>query len=131
MKKQNLELPLCLQYTDAELRTMTVAQMRDAFAIAEKSGVLEQFTEAFWKNINRVRSEPTPDTIERIVRTLEARKRDLGRRYDAEVRKYNYRHIFVPTLIAIQYNDIEYQIRWLCLNYPVQRTTKAYLLKVC
>ena len=33
---QNLQLPCFLQFTDNELRNMTVAQMRDAFAIAEK-----------------------------------------------------------------------------------------------
>ena len=32
---QNLELPRVLQFTDDELRNMTVAQMRDAFAIAD------------------------------------------------------------------------------------------------
>lgn len=127
---QNLQLPICLQCTDAELRTMTLARMRELFRLANELNVLDKFTETFWKNINRVRSEPTPDMMNRILTTLEARKRDLGRRYDAEVRKYNYRHIFTPTLIAIQYNDIEYQIRWLCINYPLQRNTKAYLLKV-
>ena len=54
---QNLELPRVLQFTDDELRNMTVAQMRDAFAIAENNGVLEQFAEVFWKNINRVRRD--------------------------------------------------------------------------
>ena len=49
---QNLELPRVLQFTDDELRNMTMTQMRDAYAIAEANGVLEQFAEVFWKNIN-------------------------------------------------------------------------------
>ena len=44
---QNLQLPRFLQFTNDELRNMTVAQMRNAFVIAEKKGVLDQFTEVF------------------------------------------------------------------------------------
>ena len=36
---QNLQLPHALQFTDDELRNMTVAQIQDAFVIAEKSGL--------------------------------------------------------------------------------------------
>ena len=80
---QNLELPRVLQFTDDELRNMTMTQMRDAYAIAEANGVLEQFSEVFWKNINRVRSEPSDATVTNVLRTLEDRKRALGRKYDA------------------------------------------------
>lgn len=125
---QNLELPRVLQFTDDELRNMTITQMRDAFAIAEANGVLEQFSEVFWKNINRVRSEPSDATVTNVLRTLEDRKRALGRKYDA-VLKLNPRLPWLADIYAIQYNDIEYQIRWLCINYNVQRHSKAYLLK--
>ena len=128
---QNLELPRVLQFTDDELRNMTILEMRDAFAIAETNGVLEQFVKVFWKNINRVRSEPSDATVTNVLRTLEDRKRALGRKYDA-VLKRNPRLPWLADVYAIQYNDIEYQIRWLCLNYNVQRNSKAYLLKdVC
>ena len=125
---QNLELPRVLQFTDDELRNMTIAQMRDAYKIAENNGVLEQFAEVFWKNINRVRSEPSDATVTNVVRTLEDRKRALGRKYDA-VLQHNPRLSWLADIYAIQYNDIEYQIRWLCINYNVQRHSKAYLLK--
>ena len=125
---QNLELPHALQFTDDELRNMTIAQMRDAFAIAEKSGLLDQFTEVFWKNINRVRSEPSDATVTNVLRTLEDRKRALGRKYDAIVQRHP-RASWLADFYAIQYNDIEYQIRWLCINYNIERHTKAYLLK--
>ena len=125
---QNLELPRVLQFTDDELRNMTIAQMRDAYAIAETNGVLEQFAEVFWKNINRVRSEPSDATVTNVLRTLEYRKRALGRKYDAIV-QCNPRIPWLADIYAIQYNDIEYQIRWLCINYDVQRHSKAYLLK--
>ena len=125
---QNLELPRVLQFIDDELRNMTVAQMRDAYAIAENNGVLEQFAEVFWKNINRVRSEPSDATVTNVVRTLEDRKRALGRKYDA-VLQHNPHLPWLADIYAIQYNDIEYQIRWLCINYNVQRHSKAYLLK--
>lgn len=125
---QNLQLPHALQFTDDELRNMTVAQMHDAFVIAEKSGLLDQFTEVFWKNINRVRSEPSDATVTNVLRTLEDRKRALGRKYDAAVKR-NPRFPWLADSYAIQYNDIEYQIRWLCINYNVQRHSKAYLLK--
>ena len=125
---QNLELPRVLQFTDDELRNMTIAQMRDAYAIAENNGVLEQFAEVFWKNINRVRSEPSDATVTNVLRTLEDRKRALGRKYDA-VLQHNPRLPWLADSYAIQYNDIEYQIRWLCINYNVQRHSKAYLLK--
>ena len=39
---QNLELPRVLQFTDDDLRNMTVADMREAFAIAAQ--VIEDFT---------------------------------------------------------------------------------------
>ena len=125
---QNLELPRVLQFTDDELRNMTIAQMRDAYAIAENNGVLEQFAEVFWKNINRVRSTPSDATVTNVLRTLEDRKRALGRKYDA-VLQHNPRLPWLADIYAIQYNDIEYQIRWLCINYNVQRHSKAYLLK--
>lgn len=125
---QNLQLPRVLQFTDDELRNMTVMQMRNAFIIAEDCGVLKQFTEVFWKNINRVRSEPSDATVTNVLRTLEDRKRALGRKYDA-VSKRDPRHPWFADIYAIQYNDIEYQIRWLCINYNVQRNSKAYLLK--
>ena len=125
---QNLQLPRPLQFTDDELRNMTVAQIRDAFAIAEKNGMLDQFAEAFWRNINRVRSEPSDATVTNVLRTLEDRKRALGRKYDAMVQRHP-RSPWLADFYAIQYNDIEYQIRWLCINYDVQRHTKAYLLK--
>ena len=125
---QNLQLPHALQFTDDELRNMTAAQMQDAFVIAEKSGLLDQFTEVFWKNINRVRSEPSYATVTNVLRTLEAAKRALGRKYDAIV-QHNPRFPWLADICAIQYNDIEYQIRWLCINYNVQRHSKAYLLK--
>ena len=125
---QNLELPRVLQFTDDELRNMTIAQMRDAFAIAEKSGLLDQFTEVFWRNINRVRSEPSDATVTNVLRTLEDRKRALGRKYDMIVQRHP-RLPWLANIYAIQYNDIEYQIRWLCINYDVKRHTKAYLLK--
>ena len=125
---QNLELPRVLQFTDDELRNMTMTQMRDAYAIAEANGVLEQFAEVFWKNINRVRSEPSDATVTNVLRTLEDRKRALGRKYDA-VLQHNPRLPWLADVYAIQYNDIEYQIRWLCINYNVQRQSKAYLLK--
>ena len=128
---QNLQLPRVLQFTDDELRNMTILEMRDAFAIAETNGVLEQFVKVFWKNINRVRSEPSDATVTNVLRTLEDRKRALGRKYDA-VLKRNPRLPWLADVYAIQYNDIEYQIRWLCINYNVQRNSKAYLLKdVC
>ena len=125
---QNLQLPHALQFTDDELRNMTVAQMQDAFVIAEKSGLLDQFTEVFWKNINRVRSEPSDATVANVLRTLEDRKRALGRKYDTAVKR-SPRFPWLADSYAIQYNDIEYQIRWLCINYNVQRHSKAYLLK--
>ena len=125
---QNLELPRVLQFTDDELRNMTIAQMRDAYSIAEANGVLEQFAEVFWKNINRVRSEPSDATVTNVLRTLEDRKRALGRKYDA-VLQHNPRLPWLADIYAIQYNDIEYQIRWLRINYNVQRHSKAYLLK--
>ena len=125
---QNLQLPRFLQFTDDELRDMTVAQMRDAFAIAEKNGLLNQFAEVFWKNVNRVRSEPSSATITNVLRTLEDRKRALGRKYDAVVQR-NPRFPWLADFYAIQYNDIEYQIRWLCINYKLERHSKAYLLR--
>ena len=125
---QNLQLPRVLQFTDDELRNMTIAQMRDAFTIAETNGVLKQFAEVFWKNIHRVRSEPSDATVTNVLRTLEDRKRALGRKYDA-VLQHNPRLPWLADVYAIQYNDIEYQIRWLCINYNVERHSKAYLLK--
>lgn len=125
---QNIQLPYALQFTDDDLRNMTIHSMRDAFIIAEKSGVLEQFTEVFWKNINRVRSNPSDATVTNVLRTLESRKRALGRKYDA-LSQRSPRFPWLASLVAIQYNDIEYQIRWLCINYNVQRHSEAYLLK--
>lgn len=125
---QNLELPRVLQFTDGELRNMTISQMRDAFVIAEANGISEQFARVFWKNINRVRGELSDATVINVLRTLEDRKRALGRKYDALVQR-SPRFPWIADIIALQYNDIEYQIRWLCINYNVQRHSKAYLLK--
>ena len=124
-----LTLPKKYQFTDYELRQMTVEQMKCAFEDAEKDGILNEFADAFWTNAGRARSDPNYITIQNVVNSLEARKRDLGRKYCNTLAKYRNK-AWLATLIAIQYNDVEYQIRWLCLNYKVERESLPYLLEV-
>ena len=123
-------LPNDLQFTDEKLQNMTIAEMRDAFASAEKEGVLDEFTKEFWKNISRVRSKLADATVTNVLRTLEDRKRALGRKYDALLKLKDTLQHWTLTLCAIQYNDLEYQIRWLCNKYALQRRSKPYLLNV-
>lgn len=119
-----------LQFTDEKLQNMTIAEMRDAFAIAEKEGTLDEFTEEFWKNLSRVRSKLADATVTNVLRTLEDRKRALGRKYDILSKSTDKLHPWSLTICAIQYNDLEYQIRWLCNKYALQRRSKPYLMNV-
>lgn len=121
-------LPSVLQFTDDELRVMTLKQMRDAFTVAEKHGVLQQFTDIFWKNVNQVRSEPSDASVTNVLRTLEDRKRAIGRKYDA-IMHCNLRPSWLTDFYAIQYNDLEYQIRWLCDTHHIERHSHPYLLR--
>lgn len=117
-------LPTELQLRDADLVSLSLQKVEYFFELAAKLGVLDQFTKLFWPAFERACSNPDNCSIQRCVELLEERKRTLGRCYD-----HSRDTIISKRFFAMQYNNCEYNIRWLTEQYNCTRTTKPYLLE--
>lgn len=115
------KFPVEVRVTDDDIRTMSISDIQNSFTIAKALLGQDEFTEycaIFWIMVNRVRSNPSNASIQKIVDDLESVKRQLGRQYNSTK----------SISAAIKYNEIEYDIRQLVANYNVKRTSKPYLL---
>ena len=122
-------LPKELQLRDADIASLSTEQAGCYFKLANQLGVREEFGELFYAAMQRV---VNPDTacIQGCVDLLESYKRQMGRRYDRELCARDGKYNWLADLIALQYNKIEYNIRWLTDQYDCVRRTKPYLLEV-
>ena len=119
-------LPDELRPHNYDIRHISLQETEQLFKKADKLGVLDRFAELFWDTMHLARQSKA--SLQEALNLLEEQKRLIGRQYDkmpsntfiSKARK-NY--------TAAKYNEIEYQIRWLCSNCNVQRRSKPYLLK--
>ena len=120
------ELPEILNPSNYDLRHISLKDTEFLFKQAKKLGVLDQFTDAFWTALS-VTKEVKP-SLQEAVNLLEEQKRQLGRKYDKMQSTTNNR--VRKNYVAMKYNEIEYQIRWLVTNFDLYRTSEPYLLEV-
>lgn len=120
------ELPEVLKPSNYDLRHISLKDIEFLFKQAKKLNVLDQFTDAFWTAMS-VTKEVKP-SLQEAVNLLEEQKRQLGRKYDKMQSTTNNR--VRKNYVAMKYNEIEYQIRWLVATFDLYRTSEPYLLEV-
>ncbi len=120
------ELPEILNPSNYDLKHISLKDTEFLFKQAKKLGVLDQFTDAFWTALS-VTKEVKP-SLQEAVNLLEEQKRQLGRKYDKMQSTTNNRAR--KNYVAMKYNEIEYQIRWLVATFDLYRTSEPYLLEV-
>ena len=120
------ELPEILNLSNYDLRHISLKDTEFLFKQAKKLNVLDQFTDAFWTALS-VTKEVKP-SLQEAVNLLEEQKRQLGRKYDKMQSTTNNR--VRKNYVAMKYNEIEYQIRWLVATFDLYRTSEPYLLEV-
>ena len=120
------ELPEVLNPSNYDLRHISLKDTEFLFKQAKKLNVVDEFADKFWTAMS-VTKEVKP-SLQECVYLLEEQKRQLGRKYDKmrsgdnnKVRR-NY--------VAIKYNEIEHQIRWLVATFDLYRISEPYLLEV-
>lgn len=120
------ELPEILNPSNYDLKHISLKDTEFLFKQAKKLNVLDQFTDAFWTALS-VTKEVKP-SLQEAVNLLEEQKRQLGRKYDKMQSTTNNR--VRKNYVAMKYNEIEYQIRWLVATFDLYRTSEPYLLEV-
>lgn len=115
------KFPKECQYDDTVIENMTIQELSATFHKVKNilcGDELQKWQVCMWSAIMRIRSNPNRISIEKVVRDLELQKRTITNNY--------YRSHSIHS--AIRHNEIEYDIRWLCRQYEIKRTTKQYLL---
>ena len=120
------ELPEVLKPSNYDLRHISLKDTEFLFKQAKKLNVLDQFTDAFWTAMS-VTKEVKP-SLQEAVNLLEEQKRQLGRKYDKM--QSTTSNLVRKNYVAMKYNEIEYQIRWLVATFDLYRTSEPYLLEV-
>lgn len=120
------ELPEVLKPSNYDLRHISLKDTEFLFKQAKKLNVLDQFADAFWTALS-VTKEAKP-SLQEAVNLLEEQKRQLGRKYDKMQSTTNNR--VRKNYVAMKYNEIEHQIRWLVATFDLYRTSEPYLLEV-
>ena len=124
---QWMALPEELRPSNYDLKHISLQDTELLFKKADKLGVLDQFAELFWNAISLARQEKS--SLQEAVNLLEEQKRQIGRQYDkmpsntfvSQARKH---------YVAVKYNEIEHQIRWMVSTFKLNRTSEPYLLEV-
>lgn len=124
---QWMALPEELRPTNYDLQHITLQETEALFKKANKMGCLDQFTGLFWDSVSLARADKP--SLQECLNLLEEQKRLIGRQYDKMPH-----NTFVSQArrhyIAVKYNEIEHQIRWLVDVYGLQRMSEPYLLEV-
>lgn len=120
------ELPEILNPSNYDLKHISLKDIEFLFKQAKKLNVVDEFADKFWTAVSL--SKASKPSLQECLNLLEEQKRQLGRKYDKmqsaannEARR-NY--------VAIKYNEIEHQIRWLVATFDLYRTSEPYLLEV-
>lgn len=124
---QWMALPEELRPSNYDLKHISLQDTEQLFKKANKLGVLDKFTELFWDAVSLARQEKP--SLQEAVNLLEEQKRLIGRQYDkmpsntfvSKARKH---------YVAVKYNEIEHQIRWMVSTFKLNRTSEPYTLEV-
>lgn len=122
-----MALPEELRPDNYDMQHISLQETEQLFKKADELGVLDQFTEMFWETMQFARQSKA--SLQEAVNLLEEQKRLIGRQYDkmpsntfvSKARKH---------YIAVKYNEIEYQIRWMVSTFKLTRSSKPYILEV-
>jgi hypothetical protein len=115
------EFPTELQYADGQIERMTLDDLERAFYMAGKlllADDLKRWQQCMWSAMERVRTNSSKANMQKVLDHLEDYKRRLGRQYAV--------HHNMRTLL--KYNEIECDIRWLVVQYELERKSKPYFL---
>lgn len=122
-----MALPDELRPHNYDIQHISLQEMEQLFKKADKLEVLDRFAELFWDTIQRARQSKA--SLQEALNLLEEQKRLVGRQYDkmplntlVSKARRNY--------IAIKYNEIEHQIRWMVSTFGLNRTSEPYTLEV-
>lgn len=124
---QWLALPEGLRPSNYDLKHLSMQDAERLFKYAEKLGVLDKFADLFWDAITVARQEKP--SLQECLNLLEEQKRLIGRQYD-KVQGHSLTAQARKHYIAVKYNEIEYQIRWMVDTFKLTRTSKPYLLEI-
>ena len=122
-----MALPEELRPDNYDMQHISLQETEQLFKKADKLGVLDQFTEMFWETMQFARQSKA--SLQEAVNLLEEQKRLIGRQYDkmpsntfvSKARKH---------YVAVKYNEIEHQIRWMVSTFKLNRTSEPYVLEV-
>lgn len=119
-------LPEVLNPSNYDLRHISLKDTEFLFKQAKKLNVVDEFADKFWTALS-VTKEVKP-SLQECVYLLEEQKRQLGRKYD-KMRSSDNNKVR-RNYVAMKYNEIEHQIRWLISTFDLYRTSEPYLLEV-
>lgn len=122
-----MALPEELRPHNYDIKHISMQETEKLFKRADELGVLDRFAELFWNTMQLTRQSKA--SLQEGVNLLEEQKRLIGRQYDkmpsntivSKARKH---------YIAVKYNEIEHQIRWMVNTFKLRRTSEPYLLEV-
>ena len=120
------ELPEILNPSNYDLRHISLKDTEFLFKQAKKLGVVDEFADQFWTAVSL--SKASKPSLQECLYLLEEQKRQLGRKYDKMRSSDNNKAR--RNYVAMKYNEIEYQIRWLVATFDRYRTSEPYLLEV-
>lgn len=115
------EFPTLLQFTDNDIRIMSLEDIEIAFTHASKmllNDELKRWQQCMWSAIERARNHSSNATMQKVLDHLEEYKRNLGRQYSVQ---HNMRTL-------LKYNEVERDIRWLTAQYVLKRKSRPYFL---
>lgn len=120
------ELPEILNPSNYDLRHISLKDIEFLFKQAKKLGVVDEFADQFWTAVSL--SKASKPSLQECLYLLEEQKRQLGRKYDKMRSSDNNKER--RNYVAMKYNEIEHQIRWLVTTFDLYRTSEPYLLEV-
>ena len=120
------ELPEILNPSNYDLRHISLKDTEFLFKQAKKLGVVDEFADQFWTAVSL--SKASKPSLQECLYLLEEQKRQLGRKCDKMQSAVNNKAR--RNYVAMKYNEIEYQIRWLVATFDLYRTSEPYLLEV-
>ena len=110
-----------------DIQHISLQETEQLFKKADKLGVLDKFAELFWDTMQLAKqSKPS---LQEAVNLLEEQKRLIGRQY-AKMPSNTFVSKARKHYVAVKYNEIEHQIRWMVSTFNLNRASASYTLEV-
>lgn len=122
-----MALPEELRPHNYDLKHISLSETEKLFKKAEELHVLDKFTDLFWYTIRLAKKSKA--CLQEAVNLLEEQKRIIGRQYD-KMPSNTFKSKTRRNYVAVKYNEIEYQIRWMVDAFELSRSSAPYLLEV-